>query len=29
MKFKYVFIWKKNIDNLFVLAEYSIKDQLS
>lgn len=29
MKFKYVFIWKKNIDNLFILAEYSIKDQLS
>lgn len=29
MKFKYVFIWKKNIDVLFVLAKYSMKDQLS
>lgn len=29
MKFKYVFIWKKNIDVLFVLTKYSMKDQLS
>lgn len=29
MKFKYVFIWKKNIDALFILEKYSIKDQLS
>lgn len=30
MKFKSVFIWKKKyIDALFILAKYSIKDQLS
>jgi len=29
MKFKNVFIWKKNIGALFILAKYSMKDQLS
>lgn len=29
MKFKYLFIWKKNIDVLFILVKHSMKDQLS